>query len=899
MRSFLIYFLLLSTLCLHAANPAVRSTPHGLELRNKHVSIIISDNAEMVSCVDLKTGNDIALHDHSKIAYATGRDGSTIIATHVSLVDEKLRLLVGDKIIDLAVCAFDDYFTIEVIGSVPAFFNSFTFIDLKMKYDFNEPRAFLATGVAMTLQTDPIFYPSGEKKNVVGRCYSRTGCQGAKLAIIVCGKEQLRGVIKEIYESIPKGVIPINRTGGPFALEYDNNRDDCVLIRDVKPSDLNDLIEFYSQFGIKQFEFLQGSSNFIQGQFSFPSTGSAEAFKREITDPLRRAGILSLLHTYSYYISYQANDILSDPHWQQQLEFREVFTLKADLSLNGSSLELIGDRSVLKDNGEFWSFRSPYMLIDNEIVKFSIGQNGITCQRGRCGTHPSNHKAGVRVRIIGGKFSHIAPQIGSELYYEVARRTAEAYNKGGFSGIYFDAFDGLLEHLKYEGLSDYRWYYGASFINEVLKNCECPPIVEYSDMIATVWSGRGRGVSWDIPYRGYKNFIDDHIAINTTWRNRLYVTTLGWYDFYPTQKDFPGNYATKYMFFDDVDYVGTNTIAYDQTMVHNGLKKRDVETIPALQRNLNLYALYCRLRTENYFNERVRSLLREGRYEYKLDRKYGNWGFYEALYCRRKLRDIETEQVIGNNPFKRQKPFIRLECLYSSGFDSVIPIISFNEQSVFAGQKYEAVLPIAIDMSRHLGLRVSIQGNGIESSDAVCIRLRSSSSSGYADYVIRLDFEGQRDILLTDLDNAENPDLVFVGMEDDKYKMHRKTVDFSHISSIGIYKTKECGVIRINKIEAVPLIPNTLNYPSIHLGNASISFNDSLHSGEYIEYAKGARTATVYDSLGFSRTIRVTKKGRFRIPSGQFSATVKSASETTNPAQAVLTIGLYGQFIQN
>ena len=112
----------------------------------------------------------------------------------------------------------------------------------------------------------------------------------------------------------------------------------------------------------------------------------------------------------------------------------------------------------------------------------------LTCLRGQCGTLAVEHKAGTTIRIIGGYYSHIAPQPGSELFYEIARRTAKAYNDGDFGGLFFDALDGLSVHLKYAGLEDYLWYYGASFVNEVLKYCKKTPIVEYSTLYPSLWA---------------------------------------------------------------------------------------------------------------------------------------------------------------------------------------------------------------------------------------------------------------------------------------------------------------------------------------------------------------------------------------------------------------------------
>ena len=41
---------------------------------------------------------------------------------------------------------------------------------------------------------------------------------------------------------------------------------------------------------------------------------------------------------------------------------------------------------------------------------YYIGANGlVSIQRGQCGTKAVSHKAGAKVRLIGGYYSHIAP----------------------------------------------------------------------------------------------------------------------------------------------------------------------------------------------------------------------------------------------------------------------------------------------------------------------------------------------------------------------------------------------------------------------------------------------------------------------------------------------------------
>lgn len=902
MRFCISILLLLASLHLSAGGSFVRSTSGGIELHNNKVTMLISEDAELISCKENNTGVDIAAGGRHSIASASSIKGSSVEAKKIKLNGSTLLVYFGEVVVSLEIQAKEDYFTFEVIGDYSKTFDSITFIDLTFNYGFDDSNPLVAAGVAMSIQTDPVFFPSGESRRLSGRCTAHTGMKGAKLAAVICRKEDLRDILKTIYSSLQDYTVPVTSVGGPFALDNAINRTDCLIISDTNPSNVQEWIDFYSKFGIRQFDFITGSKTFIQGDFSFPLLGTAAVFNEKIASPLKKAGIFPTLHTYSYYIGYQAKELLSNPKWQQQLEFRGSFTLLNKISATQGEFEVRGDLNKLKTDPASRSVLSPYLLIDNEIVKYSLDNKGrLMCLRGQCGTTAVEHKAGATVRIIGGYYSHIAPQPGSELFYEVARRTAEAYNDGGFGGFYFDALDGLSVHLKYAGLGDYVWYYGALFINEVLKNCNEPPLVEYSTLYPSLWAARGRGGALDFPNRGYKNFIDDHNQYNKSLIDRQYVTTLGWLNFYPVNSKEPHNYSTKYLFFDDVDYIGAKAIAYDQTMVYNGLKVSDVDASPAMRRNLERYSEYNRVRTTGYFNDSVISELREGKHEYKLAKKSGRWGFYEAEYSRCKLRDISLNVLSGVNPFKRQKPFVRLENLYTSDCRSSIPLLNFNEQVDISNQNCEKRFASPIDLSQHLGIKVLIKGNGVESNDAICIRLSSLAPvTGCGDYYVPLNFEGWRDIILIDLDNAEFSYKDFPGMDDLNYTVHRYDVDFSSIRSIRVFKSGECKEVRIKQIEAVTLQSNPLVNPAIHLGKASVVFNDTIQSGEYIEYTVGNKQAIVYDYLGNGRTIGVSGAGRFRVPKGKFSVSVSEESKLIDvPSGVVLTIGLYGKFIHN
>lgn len=906
MRKIIFTVLLFVPILLNAADEGMRNTAKGIELVNSRVSICLSDNAELVSFVDIRTNKDIAAHNHKKIASITTSDGKIIDASKLTLNNDILHVTIGDVRVDLKVESYDDYFTIEVQNRDLPGVEVLTFMDLSLNYDYKSPGAFVAAGVAMSLQTNNVFYPSGESREVVGKCMAKSGFAGAKLAIVASSKPHHWNLVKEVYRAIPKGTVPVAySSGGPFARDSDANRYDCVIIygAEVNPDKVPEWIDFYNKkLGIRQFDFHHGTASFLQGQFSFPILGSPKAFKEQIADPLYDAGIISTLHSYAYYIAYTANDILSNPKWQQQLEVRESLPLAAGITATNTEISVVGPLPNRDNNFTFTSVYSPYLLIDNEIIKYTVGEKGfVSCKRGQCGTMATAHKKGVKVKVIGGYFHQIAPQIGSELFYEIARRTAEAYNEGGFRGIYFDAIDGLGVHLKKAGLDGYTWYYGAAFVNEVLKYCQTEPqVIEYSDLYPSLWAARGRGESWDRPKRGYKSFIDKHSSRNQSLRDRQYSTTMGWLDFYPVNKEQPGDYATKYFFADDVDYLGVKAIAYDQSMTYEGLLQRDVESIPGLNRNLERYSQYNKLRMKNYFNDEVKQALRTGNGEYRLAKRNGVWGFDEMVYQRVKLRDISKDVYTGSNPYIKQKPFIRLENMYSSDCSKTVRLMSSDELAGLNSQKCEKTFASPQNLEELLGLKVRLQGNGVTSTDAVCVRLRSAETGGYADYVVPLNFEGTRDIIVTNTDNAEYRNLYFPGAEDNLYRMYRTDVVFSKIKIVQVFKSNKCKTAGVMSIDAVPLVSNALSDPVVKVNGASVTFQGTLQSGEYLEYNAGEKSAVVYDRMGNSRKVRVKRSGRFRVPAEDFTANVSGIAEHDNmPAEVCLTFGFYGNFIHN
>ena len=80
---------------LRANNSAELNGKDHIVFINDVVKIVISQNAELVSCIDLRAKTDIAAHNHQKIAYAKTIGGKILEAEKVTLNDSVLSVTIG------------------------------------------------------------------------------------------------------------------------------------------------------------------------------------------------------------------------------------------------------------------------------------------------------------------------------------------------------------------------------------------------------------------------------------------------------------------------------------------------------------------------------------------------------------------------------------------------------------------------------------------------------------------------------------------------------------------------------------------------------------------------------------------------------------------------------------
>ncbi len=881
-----------------------------LVINNRRVTIVVGDDGVVDKFIEkVSRGDDILRTTRiSSFCYLLKNYGETeIYPSSMEYVGDGLvNVKFADGLIlRFKVEVFDNYSTFELLNELPTEYYSICFADFKVdyEYDYEVENPVTVFGYSMNVNTSHQFYPNGDAKSAGGISYSELGTKGAKLAVITCPDEEQRDIMKEVNTQIEDGVGLVLSTGGAYAKDHPENKGDWLIQSEGIVSNLQQWIDLYTAMGVDQvcFHHQESGANFRQGDFYFHETeGSVTEFKKQVVDPLNEAGILAGMHTYSFYISYNADEILSDTKWQQQLNVKERFTLAEDISATSTTITTLESTAHLPQDWGFMTRSSPFILIDQELIQIVPSAQGfVQVVRGCGGTTPAEHKAGAEIRHLDGNYNLLVPEIGSELFYEIARRIAKTYNEGGFGMIMFDAINGIEFHLDDK---NYIGMYYAAFINEVLKHTETDPLISVAGFTPEIWAIRGRYGDLDSPSREYNYWNDWRIHEATIFSDRHLATTMSWYDFWPEDKFGYRNYLYDYHYVSNVDYLGTLAIAYDASIVYNNPSPSKFLSTPGLLRNVQRYTQYSDLRESGYFSEEVKEMLRKSKYEFTLTQKGDVWGFTEVEYFNEKFRDTSIDNTLSaSNDFEEQTPFVRIENLYSTNGKNAITLMDFDENQELKMQVLSRSLN-GVNISNNLAIKVRVYGNN--SDDMLCISLRGSDTNerGYADYVIRLDFEGWRDIIITQANSGEyiSDDALgstFKDWSHNAYELFRSPVNFASLTDITVYTSGECAGVRVDTIEALQHVNQPLVNPVVKIGDTVLKIQGSINACEYLEYLPG-EGAKVYNSVGSARDVTVVEQ-TLKVPSGDFEAVFESATSGAGPVNANLTIGVYGDFISN
>ncbi|MBQ9976912.1 MAG: S-layer homology domain-containing protein [Clostridia bacterium] len=883
-----------------------------ITFENSHISISVNKkNGKVTKIINKYTGENIATNaTKNRFLYLEGKNNSIVTPNGFDIEGNRIKVsFKGGVVVYMLVEICDNYMTFEIDSELGSGGEAIVFGNLATNIIISEDdESFRINAVGMSAWTNPVNKGYGNYSSTVAKAYSKyvSGTMGAKLGIAFGKKGVILDYLKEIMQAIDLSVGITGTTGGAYAQDFKPNSGDYVIVGVINEETVPKIIDTAVRFGVDQIDIHKGTGTHRPGDFHFynTETGTAKEYYEKYGKQFEEAGLLTGLHTYAYYIDYNATSILSDPKWQNQLETLETYTLRGKLTKFKVSIKTEEDATAFDRNNTFFHRNSPYVRIDNEIIRVGQGttEGFIKCIRGQCGTVAADHAAGTTVYHLGGYFNLFTPVLGSDLFYHVADLTAKAYNDGGFGMIYLDAIDGLGQHLPE---NHEVWYYFQMFVHRIVSQCKVSPIIETSSGAPQEWNVRGRAGAYDSPSRGYNMFNEGHIANNRSNMTTNMNTTLGWYQFYPDRASVYKNTLTRTHFFNNFDYMGYQSIIYNMSTVINSFDPDTINASPFFQQNLNYYnKYYSSLRKSEYFSDEVIEKVKASEHEFKvIEKTEGVYAFLEMYYNYGKIGNAVGAEMTfkGNNPFKAQSPFIRIEQMFSTLGENATSLVKFDEEKKFSEQQLVASFT-AVNVAEKPTLKMRVQGTGND-GDAMLLSL-SGNDGGRADYFVDLSFEGWRDVIVAELDNGaydtDKYNFTGITLSGGNYASFVSTISFSGINRLQIRTCgSTVGEARIGEIFACTPVDATVKNPTVKIGGESITFNTTLKAGEYLEYDPLTDKAIVYHAYE-QTTEEVTYTGGIKnAPSGTFTGSYSAEALTDAPTRAIVVTGFAGQEITN
>jgi hypothetical protein len=884
--------------CNHGANK-------GIVIENSCFRYEIGNDGRNQHFIDKNSDTDYLYADTVSYCASVMQNGKEFKVTSVIHKGNLLKLEFADTGVtaELKIRKTKDRINLKVT-SVKGQIESLTFMNVPLKLEGMPYEPFAACVLSMNLFTHVQQLPALQT-HLWASCYKRFGMEGAEITLLGVPQKEILPTIRDVMKNAKD--VPFSDKGGAWAqLEKDGYGSYLMDFGTLTEKTVDEVIERCKSLGFNQVTIHGGGQFYKHGEFEPDPVkwpGGWQSFKR-INDRLHEAGIASIPLTYTFFIDKKSKWVT--PVASEDLGYFNSYTL-------AKPLEPDDDEIIVKESTDDISLIIGYFVrnsnslrIGGEVIEFS----GVTksppykftgCKRGISGTKVEKHPEGDKAFHLREMFGLFVPGPETELFSHIAKRTAEIVDECGFDGIYFDAIDGndLL------GGKENAWYYGTKFVFEVAKNLKKPVGMEMCDMPHHYWHYSSRWQAWDRPVRGYKRFLDVHMAASKSHDHRhgewmgytpeinklaaaengclLLPLHLGWwanYTWNPPQ--------VEPTFTDDIEYLCCKMIGNNAGLsMLGGVDKKTIETYPLFGRLIPVIKQYEELRQKNYFNDTIRAKLRQPGKEFTLFQdKDGKWKFKPVAFQRHKVAgtDHPSAKWIVNNEFDTQPVRLRIEPLMSvkpfSAPGNVL-LADFTKPGEFifkesakgvAGkvengkEKINSISPVGVfsanstgeslregswikmekkfdpwlDLQKHQGLGVWVKGDG--KGELLNLRIESPSNlslGARGDHFIKIDFTGWKYFELVEIESSEFSNYIWPNEYFNVYNSYFYTVRFNTVDKLQLwYNNLPAGddiTCAIGQVKALPLVPVTINNPSVTIGGEKIVFPVKMESGMFLE----------------------------------------------------------------
>lgn len=871
-----------------------------ISFKTKDLCYKISKDGQNISFASLKTGvNRIVKGACAKI---TLLNGDVAEATRAEFKNGVLYITFSNGILaETEVKEHEDYitFTLKKVSSED--FLSISFVNINLD---DNPNGFWGTLVGMTLSTHMLEHP-GDNRMLVASAYPHIGLFKtkrsefpAKAAIIGAPESKICVIERKILDEIPDGELPKSKKGGPYAelAQKEAQGTYSIFMDTVTMDNIDTVLAEMKRFGINQVN-LHHYGHYIHGDYrlneKFFPNGMAD-FKK-VVDRFHDEGILVGLQPYSFFLVPQSTYVSPVPH--RDLDTLSEFTLSCDIDKDASSLAVLENTDGVTAEESYVVVNSPYIWIDDELIKFSAASDGkfSLVARGAYNTVPASHKKGAKVRQLKEYFMLPCAKAGSELFYEIARNIANFYNECGADMFYMDALDGsfILDG------EDYVWYHAIDFIREMFAHLTRDPIFNccFNPQYTGSWFVRTRYGAMDVPMNAHRKFIDAHVSYNYETAVRMGVTPeLGWIDLYTKNRDPEKWWQNETIFAEDLEYICAkayatkSSLGFLETFRHFGEYAFSEVYSEILQK-------YAILRKESSPSEALTEYLKKDNNGAVL--KDGE--FYKTAHPYAYLEHKESSFCI-DNPFKEQIPEFRFEALpagtdYDS--DKKVVLWDLDENVPIKNQSIRFKTPVSSNGNRGLGVWCKGDGSGA----IVCIKIRNLSANKRksGEHFIKVNFTGWKYFAFyenqnSSLDESEwkktNVTYRTYSQLQHFYGHYRVNLDYNSIDGVDI---EVCGSdnIYLKPLHLVPHVLPVWDNPTIDFGGSKICVNTKLCANSVLYF--DGKSCTVTDWQG-NVTDTPTFSGKPFVKSGKNEIKITHKGDEKF-VRAKLTINLTGDKI--
>ena len=899
---------------------------------------VISDEGKNLSLFD-KAGNREYLRKEPVSACAYVKTGGTEFpATGAVLDGGTLRLEFGGASAraELRVTPRPGAVILE-ITAVEGTFDELIFVNIPLELEAKPYEPFAACALALTPFTHVHQLPALHTE-YRARAVARFGLAGAKAAMIGVPQADILPAIRRVMTDDAVG-FPFSDKGGAWALSSPDGYGSYLMNFGTLTEETADSwIESCKRIGFDQID-NHGGGFFRFGSLDNVQPGGWDSFKRVI-DRCHEAGIRVLLHTYSCFINQNDRYVTPVPH--PDLDTWRDWTLAEPIDADAAEITVVEplDGDLLQKG---WSATSSRTLrLGDEIIEYE----GVTaeapwkflgCKRGFHGTAAAPHEKGSAASLLKTYWSGLyIPKLESPLWHEIAKNHADVVNRCGFDGLYFDAIDGLNRMW---GDEDY-WYYAGKFVLEVARQLDRPVGMEFSHMIHPWWHYRSRFQAWDSPNRGFKRFLDIHIAMIKGAHSyqhgseadlcaahkdgRLYLPLqLGWWKFVRW-----GNPKDEPTYSDDIDYIGCKLVGNRAGFSFN--HPVDVSQIDAdsfLAESMNRLRDYARVRDAGLDESTLAQLRIPGK-EFRLffDAD-GAPRFREMFYKRHKVFRTDDRSAAWRveNEFAPQPLSLRISALYvpDAGARRGVRFDPAGVSAQCEGNRgVTGRLELDAGQVPATGETVfafSASNSGEVPSEAAWIRTGAAKLAGdgetdpdslsatgfwicgdgegeilnvrigFCCHLVKIDFTGWRYIELLEPDSGELLNYNWPSPVVGQYSLFRETGDVSlcelWYNNIPAGKSVRC---LFGPITGFPHTGYELKNPAVNLGGKTLRFPVTLESGAYLELRGGK--CVKYDSTG-APAGEVNPEGEIPVlETGENDILFSAETGGGNPSRAEVTV---------